>query len=266
MTVKDDILVLPDNQTERGSVSQATVNKDDFVESGGAFDPDYDALELHVNRFVAHITAAGQYYRVDAEARANDDTVSLTDAAVNEIYYDIDNSGSVTTGSVTATTGSAPSAPALKIGEVDTSADSYDDTLNRRPDSAFGRATADVMDADKLLPTVAKQLKPDPSASDGITNEYVTIPDDGAKIIDSESQCLVLIGGPSESSGGGLLATSFSTLTTLATTNVSNEGNTTLDGTSGPDGSLNLAIDSNNLYLENRTGSERSYTVVQIGQ
>lgn len=80
-------------------------------------------------------------------------TLALQDSAVNEIYVDPD-FGTDDNATVNATTGSLPS-NSLKIGEVDTTADTVDDDFNREPkitiDTITDRNGNTVYDGSQVL-------------------------------------------------------------------------------------------------------------------
>jgi len=100
----------------------------------------------------------------------------------------------------------------------------------------------------------------------GLKIDSVTINNDDATSVDSTAYSFVFISAISEERGVGQFTTDFSTITTVNKSNISNEGNTVLSGTTGPDGTLNVSIDATTLYLENRTGTNPAdFTVFQIG-
>lgn len=123
----DSVITLPDTNDARVANPKATVHRDDFVETGCQFTVDYDGLECVVDRGVIHYAYAGTYYRVEVGTLTPSNELDLTDGAINDIYYDFGNVQLV------ATTGSAPAEPSMKIGSVDTTNDTFDDTLNRVP-------------------------------------------------------------------------------------------------------------------------------------
>jgi len=69
-----------------------------------------------------------QVYRIEQT------TVTLTDAAVNELYVQGDQSSPDNASVVATSDGLAPSGPTIKIGEVDTSADSVSEQFNKIED------------------------------------------------------------------------------------------------------------------------------------
>lgn len=81
-------------------------------------------------------------------------------------------------------------------------------------------------------------------------------------IADDTAETLVSDGNPKRvtilnDSGGAEMATllvSFNNLVTEALSNATNQGNSTLSGTTGPDGSINISQDGADLTLENRSG------------
>lgn len=98
----------------------------------------------------------------------------------------------------------------------------------------------------------------------GVFFDTETIGDDSAKSFNSGSRSVVIISSASQNTGSGIFLSSFSSLTVIGQNGMSYEGNTTLSGTDGPDGSLNISISDNNIYLENRTGVSNSYTITQL--
>ncbi|WP_323192422.1 hypothetical protein [Halostella sp. PRR32] len=135
-------------------------NGTDFVVTGlGLTNPDYTNLTIDVDSGMAKIAVtnlssrdhgdgvtttwdeASQVYSADARTG-----LALTDSDINEIWLDADQSSpdavSVT---VVDSSGSAPAAPALKIGEVDTTNDTTTQ-LNRDPDASFESVDAENVD------------------------------------------------------------------------------------------------------------------------
>jgi hypothetical protein len=102
----------------------------------------------------------------------------------------------------------------------------------------------------------------------GGRSEYVegkTIADDASATYDISGRSLILVCPTRKSNGVALVATGFNLITELVSTNVSIEGNsTTLSGTDGPDGTLNIAINDNTLHVENRTGESDEYKVMSL--
>jgi hypothetical protein len=94
-----------------------------------------------------------------------------------------------------------------------------------------------------------------------IKSKTVTLSDDSATsiLVSNSKRCIVLGEGSSVESGDFL--TGFNSLTTVATKNMSNENSAQLSGTTGPDGSINISRDDNDLYIENRTGTSKDITV-----
>jgi parallel beta-helix repeat protein len=117
-------------------------NAEAYVERGLELQ-NYDGTGLTVDVSAGHaIISAGSdaAYDVFPDARSG---VSLTDSAVNSVYVVIDptTQDDVT---VEARTSGTPANPHLKIGEVDTSADSTTDVA-RDPDGSFGSVSADEL-------------------------------------------------------------------------------------------------------------------------
>jgi len=139
-----------------------------------------------------------------------------------------------------------------------------DDISDRRlfADAAFRDVTADSINTDEA---VTDTIRND-GFDKGLKIDSVTINNDDATSVDSTAYSFVFISAISEERGVGQFTTDFSTITTVNKSNISNEGNTVLSGTTGPDGTLNVSIDANTLYLENRTGTNPAdFTVFQIG-
>jgi len=102
--------------------------------------------------------------------------------------------------------------------------------------------------------------------SRGISISALTIPDDDAKSIDSTSRSLVMIASSFDGAATGMLSTSSISTTVEYGEKLNATGLSQLSGTDGPDGTLNTAVESNTLFFENRTGSERTYTIIQFGR
>lgn len=126
-------------------------NRSDYVEQGMSFTVDYTVPEVTVSTGKAFISQASATASSSGDSiltpnyvvQTDEQTVSLTDNAVNEIYVDpqfnTDDSG-VIVASTSSLTGDE-----LKIGEVDTSADTSS-TTNREPDARLG--SLDVVSGD----------------------------------------------------------------------------------------------------------------------
>lgn len=103
------------------------------------------------------------------------------------------------------------------------------------------------------------------------TNVELTIADDDVASIDvsgsgllSSASNLHYINGQTGSETGLFLG-AFNLLTTAASNSaITNQGQTALTGTDGPDGSLNIARDGNSLLIENRTGGPNTVSVLLI--
>lgn len=101
-----------------------------FIQEGAGLTADFTVPEVTVDTGVVFVTEA-----VDTATQAGEDrlnvaytvqlssrTVSLTDNAINHVFVDVDTGANDTVSVVVNTTGTAPSNTALKIGEVNTSA------------------------------------------------------------------------------------------------------------------------------------------------
>jgi hypothetical protein len=123
-------------------------NDTDYVVAGLAFTPDYTtpALDVSAGKVLVSEQSASTVsdhggesrdqrvtYAVEVSARSG---VALTDSAVNEVFVNVDQSGEDAVSIVVTTDGSSPSEPSLKLGEVDTSADTSTET-NRDPEASF---------------------------------------------------------------------------------------------------------------------------------
>jgi hypothetical protein len=88
------------------------------------------------------------------------------------------------------------------------------------------------------------------------------IADDDVASIDVGSETILFVTGKSTGAGVGIYFMGFNTLLTVQQSgSTTNQGSTTLTGTTGPDGSLNIARDNNTLLLENRTGESEGYYI-----
>jgi len=92
-------------------------------------------------------------------------------------------------------------------------------------------------------------------------SETVTIADDAVGTIDVSDFELLTISGGFTGCGAFLICGFGRIANSLLGRKTTELGGTPLDGTTGPDDSLNIARDDNTLYLENRLGSEQEYTV-----
>jgi len=138
------------------------VNSTDVVVSGLGLTPDYGVPEVAVASGMVRMTAQNVDSRdhgdgvttwpeVTITAVVDADTLALTDGDTNEIYVDIGLTSGPDDIQLVAvnSAGSAPAAPALKIGEVNTT----DDTtlvVNDKPDGSFSSLEADTADVSSL--------------------------------------------------------------------------------------------------------------------
>lgn len=130
-----------------------------------------------------------------------------------------------------------------------------------RYDSEAESWVMDSLSTDEMINRVIRNK----GYNKGIKLESVTIPDNDVATVDSEAFSTVFINAIAAGRGVGQFTTSFDGISTLNATNITNQGNTVLDGTTGPDGTLNVAVDDNTLYLENRFGQETEYSTFQLG-
>ncbi|WP_435346035.1 Kelch repeat-containing protein [Haloarchaeobius sp. HRN-SO-5] len=132
----------------------AKSNQTDYVERGISLTADYTNLELDTTSGHAVIaTSTGdQAWDVFPDART---ALTLTDNAVNEVYLVVDPNAQDALTVDVRTTGT-PSDPYVKIGEVDTSADTTSE-VNRDPAASF--RAADIKDV-----SVTGQLSRNPGA------------------------------------------------------------------------------------------------------
>lgn len=137
MTTTDSVQTIPNTNSARRSHSGIPENGENYVRSGMAFTPEWDDDELHVDRGEVLAAHNGTLYVAEVDSRDDTDTVSLQASAAHDVYYDVGNEA------IVATTGSGPSEPRLRIGTVDTSAQTYDDSVNRRRDDAVGAFQAE---------------------------------------------------------------------------------------------------------------------------
>ena len=97
------------------------------------------------------------------------------------------------------------------------------------------------------------------------TSQEQSIADDGAVSI-NYIDGLLAIYDISASPARAFFSVSFNDLETIISDGISNEGrNTTLSGTTGPDSSINIAIDGSDVYLENRTGESKTVGIFKLG-
>jgi hypothetical protein len=137
-------------------------NNVNYQVSGFGLTPDYGAPDVDVASGMAKLQVNGVDTRSHGEGTitwpvvtvtvfVEAETLSLTDNDVNEIYIDVGLSSGPDDVQLVAVDsgGSAPTAPALKIAEVDTSADTAT-LVNEHPDATFGDVTADSLSTDSL--------------------------------------------------------------------------------------------------------------------
>lgn len=122
-----------------------------YLVEGGGFTPDYTTPSVDVSSGEAFIV--DQSLNVGYKVTWSTTTVTLTDADVNHVYVDYDPSTD-TTALTANTTGTAPNNTSLKIGEVDTSGDTYTDQWYLASDTGEltfpNEAAIDTADADGL--------------------------------------------------------------------------------------------------------------------
>lgn len=113
------------------------------ITSGFAFTPAFGTPSLDIAAGEAKVAAGSTgtpndgtrrrtMYDVEADARTG---ISLTDSATNHVYLVVDNANDDDISIVVNTTGSDPSGPSLKLGEVDTSGDTYTDQWHLRTET-----------------------------------------------------------------------------------------------------------------------------------
>ncbi len=109
-------------------------NISDYVEDGLGFTPDFTNTELAISAGKAFIQDAdGRDATLLPDSRSG---LSLTADATNDVYLTFDPTSTDAISYEINTTGSEPSDPSLRVGIVDTSAETYEET-NRRPDGEF---------------------------------------------------------------------------------------------------------------------------------
>lgn len=88
--------------------------------------------------------------------------------------------------------------------------------------------------------------------------ESVTINDDSVQTVDASFASLIIVQAvTSNAIGHATLQTEFNDITdALLASSATNQGSSSLSGTTGPDGSLNISRNDNNFNLENRTGED----------
>jgi len=91
-----------------------------------------------------------------------------------------------------------------------------------------------------------------------------SIADDSVITVDAArvQVIFVLINGPT-----GIFRTNFDAVKTVSKdAGMSNQGTTTLSGTTGPDGLINVSRDANTLYVENRRDKSRKLVLHAFGR
>lgn len=122
-------------------------NSSDYVEEGLSFTVDYANNQLDISE--GHVVISdSRGFSYDALPVARSD-LALTDSTTNEVFCVIDPSLGDSIEYQIITDGSTPSGTSLKIGEVDTSADTYTET-NRDPSATFKSTTTDRTDTTLL--------------------------------------------------------------------------------------------------------------------
>jgi hypothetical protein len=104
------------------------------------------------------------------------------------------------------------------------------------------------------------ELKREPGYVSDLTREG-TVADDDVLSLDAASRQLVIVTvAPKDA---GLFATGFDSVDDLSSSAVFTVvgNNTTLTGTTGPDGGINIAVDDNVFFVENRTGGSRDVRI-----
>lgn len=119
------------NEARRNLRGTVPPNGENYKLAGLDLDPESDWASLNVRQGELFVVDSGTGYYCQVAERTGDDRLTLTNNATNEIYYD------VSAEEIKAVTGSAPSQPRLKIGEVDTSANTVDESFNQDPDQTF---------------------------------------------------------------------------------------------------------------------------------
>lgn len=132
----DRVLYQTDDDLSQDNLknTQYRQNAVDYVERGLTLS-NYDSSGLTVDLSSGHCVVdagSGAAYDVFPDSRSG---ISLTDSATNDIYVSIDPTTQDSI-SVSSLTSGTPSDPSVKVGEVDTSADSVSD-VNRDPDASF---------------------------------------------------------------------------------------------------------------------------------
>lgn len=117
----DNIQALDNTHGQRRKFDHIPNRGDDWVLKGAKLVPDWGDGDLFVGRALLCIAHNGTIYWVEMDGRGGLSIPSGTSG----VYYDVANESVVV--------GSAPSEPTLKIGSVDASAQTTDETVNRDP-------------------------------------------------------------------------------------------------------------------------------------
>jgi len=89
--------------------------------------------------------------------------------------------------------------------------------------------------------------------------------DESVEITDyAESQLIWLAGPTGIDAGHAIFLATYQDIRIAAQRDVSVVSNTQLNGTTGPDGTLNISMSDTNLQIENRTGNSRDYIVTRF--
>jgi len=133
-----------------------------------------------------------------------------------------------------------------------------------------GTTTTDTLEADQAKLVMSDGVSP-------LSAQSVTISDDDIATFDAIESHIYFIFGRDDFAGSVCVLTNYEDARLLGGINASNESNTELKGTTGPDGSLNVSVGSGvsgdqdfdqrkALMVENRTGGERTYTVISFSE
>lgn len=126
-------------------------------------------------------------------------------------------------------------------------------------DSTTGRVYGISRGDIALQPTASKQ---------GYEPVNVTLQTDEATTLDPTNVGMVFVSSRNASVAAGSFGLTSGNVITFYQNNMSNEGSTTLTGTTGTDGKVNIAYDGTDLYIENRSdfASSESFTLILAGQ
>jgi len=98
-----------------------------------------------------------------------------------------------------------------------------------------------------------------------ITDEITLSDDSSTELTDFAESQLVWVAGETGIEGGhAVFLATFTRIDLAAQRDVTTLSNTVLNGTTGPDGSLNLSMARTDLQIENRIGSERDYIITRF--